>query len=643
MADLAASIAKARKAGYSDAEIAAYVAKDPSMGPKVAAARKAGYSDAEVVKHLGKVSVVKDVAKSGWSGLRQGMAGVMDMALSNTPVGQIGRMSPTNPFGMARPDNVTGNLFSRRAAATAHEPQTTAGEYSRTAFQMAPNAFAPGSIGARVANWALPALASEGAGQIARASGAGETGEAISRGVGALAGAGAASVRPQNAFARSRQTSPVQTLGARTRQNPDAMRARAQEMRAAGVEPTLADVVDDAGRGGIRAAANRPTPGRQAANDFSRNRSLNLPDRISTQARRTVSDDPRTPDQIRAEMARQRSTNADQAFGRVRADEVQLSPEGVQALRTDYGRDAIREAAKRERDPEVRAALNRLADAALDAPSTPISVGMADRVSRVLLSKAEQAARNGDNDLASTLGGLGRSVRGPTAEASPGYADALEGYGADTRLQQAAGVGEDLMRPNTDEFADAARALGPQERDLALASARRAVERRAGENTSAAPGVARRLADAPEQQTRNAALMGPERANAFQGAMREEARAVENASAIAPRAGSSTFLNAADDGNMVREGAGAVGDLFRGRWGSLGLRVYDAWRTRGMDDSQIEQLVRVAIDPAQTDDAIRAITARLAPQQRQEFLSLRNAALVGGLATSQSLAASPAP
>jgi hypothetical protein len=636
MADLAASIQKARKAGYSEADIAAYLSKDPSMSAKVAQAREAGYSDAEIVAHLGKVNTGRDVALSAASGAGQGAGGVADVAMQMSPVGLMDSTFKT--LGMM--DDVRRGKtptvappysgFTSTMTKAGHHPETTAGEYARTFGQMLPNLAAPGGVVRRAVNWFLPALASETAGQVARASGASPTGETVARAAGGLAGAGAASVRPPTMRAAA---TPVQTFGERARVDPAQMRARAGEMRAAGVQPTMADVVDDSGRGMIRAAANRPTPARQAANDFSRNRTMNMPDRMSTQARRTVSADPRTPDQIRTEMAAQRRTNADAAFGAVRGDSVQLAPEGVEALRTDYGRAAIREAARRERDPTTRAALNRLAEDALDNPSTPVTVGMADRVSRVLLGQAQEAARRGDNDLSTTLGGLGRSVRGPTAGASPGYADALEGYGADTRLQEAAGVGEDLMRRNTDEFVDAAGRLSPEERPLALAAARRAVERAAGENPSSAPGVARRLADAPEQQARNAALMGPQ-ANHFQNAMREEARAVENAQAVAPRTGSSTFLNAADDGNL-RQAAGAVGDLLRGRFGALGLRVYDAWRTRGMNDAQIEELVRTAIDPAQTDAAINAIAARLNPAQRQEFLSLRNAANVGaiGLAT----------
>lgn len=56
MADLSASIAKAKQAGYSDAEITKYLAADPSFGPKVKTALDAGYGDAEIIGHLTKAA-----------------------------------------------------------------------------------------------------------------------------------------------------------------------------------------------------------------------------------------------------------------------------------------------------------------------------------------------------------------------------------------------------------------------------------------------------------------------------------------------------------------------------------------------------------------------------------------------------------
>lgn len=54
MADLSAKIAQARKAGYSDAEIANYLGQDASVGGKIATARKSGYSDSEVIGFLAR-------------------------------------------------------------------------------------------------------------------------------------------------------------------------------------------------------------------------------------------------------------------------------------------------------------------------------------------------------------------------------------------------------------------------------------------------------------------------------------------------------------------------------------------------------------------------------------------------------------
>jgi hypothetical protein len=352
-----------------------------------------------------------------------------------------------------------------------------------------------------------------------------------------------------------------------------------------------------------------------------------------------ISSDPRTPDEIRAATAATRSKNADNAFSAVRGDTLQMAPETVQALRTDYGRQAISEAAARERDPEVGAALRRLAGDALDAPSTPITVGMADRISRVLNGRSQAAARTGDNDLATTLGGLADSIRNPAKAASPGYAKALEGYGADSRLQQAAGVGEDMLKRNTDEFAVAAKGLAPEERPLALAGARRAVERAAGENVGSAPGVALRLANAPEQQARNAALLGPERANLFQNNMRLEAKAVDNAAAISPRRGSSTFLNASDDAAAKLQGVARVGkQIMRQDWLGMGM---DWLKTRGLNDQDAESLVRMATDPTQTDRAIQIIQNRLGRDAAQEFISLRNAGRIGAAAGATALQTAP--
>lgn len=52
MPDLGTQIQVAKTAGYSDADIAAHLATDPTLGPKVAQAKAAGYGDSDIVSHL---------------------------------------------------------------------------------------------------------------------------------------------------------------------------------------------------------------------------------------------------------------------------------------------------------------------------------------------------------------------------------------------------------------------------------------------------------------------------------------------------------------------------------------------------------------------------------------------------------------
>lgn len=54
MADIAGKIAAAKKAGYSDADIAAHLGKDSALAPKIQAARQAGYKDADIIGYLTK-------------------------------------------------------------------------------------------------------------------------------------------------------------------------------------------------------------------------------------------------------------------------------------------------------------------------------------------------------------------------------------------------------------------------------------------------------------------------------------------------------------------------------------------------------------------------------------------------------------
>lgn len=116
---------------------------------------------------------LKDVAKSGFSGLGQGVAGLVGLpgtisdAMTSGLTGLANRVTGANVQLPGSP--LSGDVLSQKlsnAVEGYHEPQTVAGEYARTIGQFAPGMVA-GQTGAlpRIASAVIPAVASEAAGQ----------------------------------------------------------------------------------------------------------------------------------------------------------------------------------------------------------------------------------------------------------------------------------------------------------------------------------------------------------------------------------------------------------------------------------------------------------------------------------------------
>jgi hypothetical protein len=583
------------------------------------------------------VGLLDDVKNAVQGGLVRGARGFADQVKTGitaaSPLRMIGQAADTADQIGDLVQIVQGKRPAARVAPTIPAPppirassvdpnyraKTTAGRYAGSIAEMAPAAVMPGSAASRVANMVLPGISAQGAEDIARGLGANDKVAGYARMAGGLLGGVAANVRTNGPPPGTPRRDPVLDRVARG-QDPQRVQAETARYRAAGVRPALIDVVDDAARGAVRAAASRQTPARQAATDFRDARALDLPSRVGGQARRHMSQDPRTPDQIREAMANQRRGNADQAFGAVRDERVPLDEDSVAALRTADGRAAINAAADRAArslspdDRAIAAELRRLSDGVLDAPGqTDITVGMAQHISEALQDVATTAARNGRNFDAASFGALSRAVRGNARQQVPGYDEALRGYEADSRLVDAANVGENLLTRNTDEFVQQAGGLGDDERALALAAGRRAIERGVGENPSTAPRIARQLADAPEQQARNAALLG-DGAPRFQDSMRLEEMRVRNANDIAPRTGSQTQLRS-QDASALADGINTAQRGLRAAHGdpTAAIGLFTDWlRSRGINDRDAQRLVETSLseDPGQIDNLVEYMTRR---------------------------------
>jgi hypothetical protein len=139
-------------------------------------------------------SVVEDIAKSLPTGVVEGLTGLAGMqgTIGQMIYGEqsLGQNMPG--FGIVGPTGEQLNETIRQGLGRDYyQPQTVAGEYSRTLGEFLPGALAPGSALARGASVAVPAFTSETAGQIARGMSGGErdtTAEGLARLGGGLLG-----------------------------------------------------------------------------------------------------------------------------------------------------------------------------------------------------------------------------------------------------------------------------------------------------------------------------------------------------------------------------------------------------------------------------------------------------------------------
>lgn len=134
----------------------------------------------------------EDVAKSFPTGVVEGLTGLAGMqgTIGQMLGGEVGQNLPG--FGIVGPTGEQLNDQIREGLGRDYyQPQGVAGEYSRTAGEFLPGVVAPGGVGAKLASWLVPAVASETAGQGARALEGGERGttaEMLARLVGGVGG-----------------------------------------------------------------------------------------------------------------------------------------------------------------------------------------------------------------------------------------------------------------------------------------------------------------------------------------------------------------------------------------------------------------------------------------------------------------------
>lgn len=415
-----------------------------------------------------------------------------------------------------------------------------------------------------------------------------------------------------NTYPDARRASMLAERGGVT---PAEMGAKASEIRNYGGQPVVADLIGDGGQGQVRAAATRNTPGRDMAVDFAGARRVDTQDFTAGLGAR-VSPENYSPQQIEDGLSRAQSALSAPEFGAVRAARFMPGQRTQQALATPGAQQAIQQARQQlanSLDPQEQALAAEL-DNLLQGDGS-MSVGAADYVSRFLLGDASRLAnREQGGNAARLIGQLGTVIRDDARQAVPGYDQALSNYAARASLGDAAELGQRFVgnKGNTTDFVAGVSGMTPQENTIARAAARSGIEE--GANTPArAAGTLDALANGRGQQARSEALLGPAGAQDLRRGAQVGKDLLQTGRNVSPRQGSETALNMSDQGGLDAAGSMA-GNAITGRWGQAARAGMDWLRSRGMSDKEAEQIVRLALDPARTDEVVRLLTQRLGPQ-----------------------------
>lgn len=456
----------------------------------------------------------------------------------------------------------------------------------------------------------------------------------------------------------------LDVISQRAPQDPERMAAEAAAFRDAGVEPRVVDVVDESGRGVIRDAAGKMTPGRQAVVGAADQQYIDVADRVSQQAQRHISDGPaghRLAENVRE--VRDEATEA--AMDLIRNNPVPITGDVLNALSTREGVAALRKA-QGLMLPEDRAAvegvmngiraLNKLDPrlppqvraqlAAEIFKDAPLTVDIADKFARVLRGS------NSTPGLERVTRKLSDDVRGEARRLYPEYDAALTNYEGASRVASAAEGGQGqpnfLTTPRTQyQDAVAPRAVATEaqqtlENEAMRAAARdQVIERAAAGSGAGAKGTAKQLARGSEefgQRGRNEDLLGAEPARALEDSMEREFQRHANTQYIDPRTGSQTQSRGQDaivDG--FAEAAHAAATVKSGGIWAVAREAGRWLRKTGIRDVDAARLSRDAVsgDPARVDAAIAYLADRgMARDRATRFVGAITGALSGATAGS---------
>lgn len=607
------------------------------------------FQDAPTGKKTTKPSTLKDVGRQLLGGLGEGVSGIADMVEQASPLGMItgGLRTAANVAdfigGKGGPNVAAAPFSEHQKIATSATPaaQTTPGRYARTVGQMAPNALVPGSAARRVANVILPAVGSEAAGEAAEGAGANPFGVAVARTAGALGGAGLSSVRVGNPFAsnapKTAEEMAANVFASRAKVDPALMRKRAAEMQQAGVEPTLIDVGGDKGRRLIRAVGVKSEEGGEALADNARAVTASTKPAIMQRTRNVGPDRGKTADDLASELRTARDEGATTQYKTPYETPVSVTSETLRALSGEPGRQALlqaRKAAVARMDDHQVAELDALLGAA-DKPPGLVSAGTLDRVRIALRERASAAGKKDQGAYASGL-----KQRQGIVDQTLDKVDELQPARADYRAKsQALGVlgkeRQDAFSTDPATYGKWLESLSPEARNANAVALRQEVLDTLGGQRSSTLGTVDELTTSEYARANLKQALGPE-ADRYLAHLEARLSQVRNARMVDPNAGSRTAVLSNDlEGVVKTAGKAASVGMSAARGDIVGAagKIGQWFLSRGVSEDQARILARASMDPKGLPHILKAIEARAGKQGVQQFLQVRNAALIGGAST----------
>lgn len=446
-------------------------------------------------------------------------------------------------------------------------------------------------------------------------------------GLGAAGGALAPAMRRSKAPLTDEQVT-VNAFATKSKPDVIAARAKIEDMRSAGVEPTMLDVSGQGGRRLVRAVGVKGDAAGEILEQNSRMASAATKPSAMAATRRLVNE-PRTATQLAGDLDTARSVEAVEKYGKFYDNEMVQVPDSIKDMLADSsGRSIISRAradAIENQDWGRQVELDKLMQTFKEGSGRELPMISAGTVDRLVIAARERGGKFAEMGRRSSA--RGALVRRDQLDAVLDKIDAVKPARAAYRAKSQAidilnkpGVRQDIFSTDPADYATWLQSLPPEARHANQVAIRQEILDTLGGQRSSTFGSLDNLATSPYVADNLRAAIGPD-ADRYLAHLSARLEKTRNAGFVAPNAGARTaVLN--DD--MANKAGGAIqvgARVMTGDWRGAAVTGVVNWlKNRGISDVDAAKIAQIARsdDPAQLDRMITAIERRLGPKAGRE-------------------------